>query len=393
MIRKSIYYAVWLFMLGMVIEGFPQDTGWTYYPYRNVNALLEDHSGNIWVGTDSGLTIFNGKSWKDDFMPDSVFKGPRRCLSLAEDSTHTIFVSVGYSLISYSYDDSSWTNYSMLPDSLTILCLLADTKGHIWAGFFDAHDGGGVFLYDRVKWTRADSGIGGLVYPTSLVEDTLRNSIWIGDPWTGLSKYDGQTWVIGINRNDTLYPHGYYQSVFCLTKDLSCNLWLRTFDNTPNYIALGFNDAHWIKFDSLFPGVPGVISQFLLQNSQADIWVHIRNIGIAKYSGNKWELIGGSILADRNNRIVFLLDMSGRIWVETTQGLASYQSGASLRIQRPDSKKNSPSDLPGLRNSKAAFFDLQGRTMRLGARPTSGVYGGVYIVKEPGKAARVVVGK
>jgi ligand-binding sensor domain-containing protein len=135
------------------------DTNWTTYRSEIADTvatcLALDLSGNLWVGTPTGVCIFNGSSW----------------------AKH------------HPVTGSNDNNY--------ILALAVDKEGNIWAAIYES----GIWMYNG-SWkkqfehaylnTIAFDRQGNLWTASSNIKDTLRG-VWRydGNSWTHYSKQDG----------------------------------------------------------------------------------------------------------------------------------------------------------------------------------------------------------
>ncbi len=163
-----------------------QTTSFIYYGVEQglsqsqVQDLAQDDDGNLWIGTLSGLTKYNGKEFKTFSRKDS----------LAED----------------------W---------VTALC--KDKKGNIWMG----HWAGGVSMYNyRTKkienlnleeYTRFKT-------VTSIIQDGTQR-FWIATEGAGIFVYDPENKsMISLNKKDGLSSDNVYD--ICL--DQKGNIWIAT---------------------------------------------------------------------------------------------------------------------------------------------------------------------
>ena len=119
----------------------------------NVNCILQDHEGFIWLGTQDGLNRYDGYTFK-------VFR---------HDSQDSVSISDNY-----------------------INSIFEDSRGHLFAAVWD----GGVCELDPASgsWTSLRHNTSD---PASLVDDRVycltldrQGSLWIGT-WAGLDRCDG----------------------------------------------------------------------------------------------------------------------------------------------------------------------------------------------------------
>lgn len=161
LLKKIIRLSLTLFSGSFFFTATAQQA-WTIYnssssplPDNQVLAVAVDNSNNKWIGTPSGLAV---------------------------------------------YDDVSWTTYttsnSGIPDN-DVRSVAFDSTGNVWVGTFT----GGVAKFDGTNWTVYNNTNSGLPdnYVRSLAVDG-QNNIWIGTTG-GLAKYDGNTWTVWNSTN------------------------------------------------------------------------------------------------------------------------------------------------------------------------------------------------
>ena len=141
--------------------------GWTTYSIcdglasETTTGIVEDGSGNIWIGTQGGVNVFDGSNW-----------------------------------INYNTDNSPLT-------SNAVEKMFADDLGNVWIGTWQ--DDGGVCMYDGSSWTiytTETSGIAG-----NVVEEIIKDhegNYWFAT-YDGISKFDGSsTWTNYNSENSGL---------------------------------------------------------------------------------------------------------------------------------------------------------------------------------------------
>ncbi len=127
-----------------------------------VSAVLEDHYGYIWIGTNRGLNRYDGyqiRSFIHD-PNDSLSIADGSVTSLAADHSGNLWIGTEKGLMRFDYASEQFTLYPQsLPQKNTIRSLFVDDNNTLWAG-----NELGVYTFDRssgkflLKHT-ADKGI------------------------------------------------------------------------------------------------------------------------------------------------------------------------------------------------------------------------------------------
>src|SRR6266849_845283 len=110
-------------------------------PNDKISALLEDRQKKLWVGSWGGLSLFDDRNEKFSSVPEIHSK----VTCIIEDPDGTLWVGTqGEGL--FARDPSTgafrhYLHYANDPDSLgtyIVSALLQDSKGRLWVGSFDA---------------------------------------------------------------------------------------------------------------------------------------------------------------------------------------------------------------------------------------------------------------
>ena len=188
-----------------------------------VMALLEDHKGNLWVGTNAGLDMLNKKTGRfthyfnirDD--PGSLSDNFVRVLY--EDRHQNLWVGCGNPFDSSSergglnrFNGSTgkftrWLHISSDPNSLAnnkVRALLEDSKNNFWVGTA----GDGLHIMDKSKGTFTHY-VYDPTHPEKLsrppfykenwfdhitfIKEDITGAIWIGTVSQGINRYDPGT--------------------------------------------------------------------------------------------------------------------------------------------------------------------------------------------------------
>ncbi len=110
-------------------------------PQTEVNAILQDSRGNIWVGTNGGgLSRFNGINFRTYTTRDGLISN--MVWSIFEDSRGNLWI--GTSNAVSVFNGISFTNYTegQLPFLRTYNIFHEDSGGNIWIVSFDEQSGG-----------------------------------------------------------------------------------------------------------------------------------------------------------------------------------------------------------------------------------------------------------
>lgn len=168
----------------------------------DVSALQKDLNGNLWIGTQMGITIMNAShqiinrfqhhqndltSLSDNSVND-IFQDRDGSLWIATDEGLNKYDADHHNFIRFAHDNRNTNSISIN----TIKCLSQDKEGRLWIGT----ENGGLDIWDRVNnkfshYQQHESDVWGIndnsIY--SIFRDKHDN-MWVGTNKSGVNFYD-----------------------------------------------------------------------------------------------------------------------------------------------------------------------------------------------------------
>ncbi len=245
-----------------------------------VYSLLYDRNGILWVGHDSGLSYFDGKSWQT--------------LTQAEG----------------------------LPDP-NVRTLAQTKQGDLWIGT----NNGAVCLQGPGPWTRAsmlvltprDGLLHGLV--SAILEDQ-EGGIWFGNyaaPQGGLSRLKDRQWQHWTPKQGL--PHA---NITCLILDPEGRVWAGCgFLDRGGAVLFSAVNGSW-NIEKILPAheLAGIKVRSLFQDSRGRVWIGSENDGLAIRSQNKTLKILTTQDGLANQEVLVAAEAPDKaIWLGTIAGL------------------------------------------------------------------------
>jgi hypothetical protein len=180
------------------LSQFDGRKNWVTYDYGDglasnfINCIVIDAAGNKWIGTDRGLSRYNGKSFAS-FTTANGFPG-NEINALAIDANGVFWVGTGKGLAKWDGNrvEKVFTRADGLPgDQVTAVAV--DGRWNVWVGTRE----NGVARYDGRKWASFGpaEGMGGSSIYTIAID--LGDNKWFGTD-KGVFKNDGR----GFSRVD-----------------------------------------------------------------------------------------------------------------------------------------------------------------------------------------------
>ncbi|RAV28213.1 hybrid sensor histidine kinase/response regulator transcription factor [Sinomicrobium soli] len=252
-------------------------------PHNEVRDILEDHTGNIWIGSEKGIALYHPES-------------------------HT-----------FSYIQADTQHPYGLSDN-AVYCMLKEGNGDIWIGTFF---GGLNVRHNRYEQFRCfPSGSTGNSLPGMAISDIYGKDqyIYIGTEDNGLSIYDTiqKKFRNFTPSNSTLS----YSNVHAVHVDTGQNLWVGTYTGGLNLKKRNSTEFQTVSLGTDYtPGFDNSV-YCIFEDSGKNLWFGTRRKGLFRYDKHLdkilpvfQEELGHMFIWD------ILEDSSGNLW------LATYGSG------------------------------------------------------------------
>ena len=339
-------------------------------PSNNIQSIVIDNNGVLWIGTGNGLTKYDGTSWTifndtNSLIPynsvDLLVLAPNNELWIANSSRIPNSCGLVGKLVKFD-QISNWSEYSINRHVITEMKL--DKNDNLWmltntfnSQAFNApinhklrkfdgsaitvfnFDSSGIYRnlnfdnnnnvwltgsnslvkFDGINWIFDSNIPNGLI--SSLFVDNSNNK-WMGIPGYGLVYYDGNNTTI----YDTLNISGYYSNISHISNYengsllLSCTYYgysrFMIMDTTSHQFAL-YNiptSESWLPYDN--------VSALALEGDTVWIAVGTGKSYLMSYDGTSW-VVYGDFPFSKNIRDI-VIDNQKRKWIATDAGLQMF---------------------------------------------------------------------
>jgi ligand-binding sensor domain-containing protein len=295
-----------------------------------INCVAVANSNQLWVGTNDGVSVYDGSTWISYTMMDG----------LIDDNVKTIAASgsdvwLGTDFGLSHFDGASFTNYTTA-DGLAInqvADIAIAPNGDLW--FAHASFSAGVTHYDGSNWT----AYGSPDLPISGVNATAFDSngdVWFSSPLDGVVHFDGSSFtnykaIDGLLTNNT-------NDIFCVGNEK----WIGSYDGLTVLDASNSNYSyHTIMYVLPPPDTLNPVME-IARDGHGTVWAaifvdYLGEGGVAAYDGAAWldyDVSDG--LAGPNVRDL-AIDAQNNVWVATSTGLSKIE-GTPSAIQESSDK-------------------------------------------------------
>src|SRR6056297_181661 len=279
-----------------------------------VASIIEDQSGNIWVGTEGGgVSVFDG----EHFTHYTVNEGLSNNIvfSIAEDQSGNIWLGTGGGGVSV-FDGEHFTHYTINEglSNNSVWSILEDKRGNIWLG-----TDGGVSLFNGESFTHytVNEGLSNNIVFSTL-EDQSGN-VWLGTAG-GVSVFNGESFTQYTEKEGLSH-----NSVWSITEDQGGNIWLGT---EGGGVSL-FNGESFTHY-SVKEGLSNNVVYSILEDQSGNIWLGTGGGGASVFNGEGFTHYTKKEGLSNNSVWSIAEDKSGNIWLGTGGGGVSVFNGESF---------------------------------------------------------------
>ncbi|MEP7219751.1 MAG: two-component regulator propeller domain-containing protein, partial [Bacteroidota bacterium] len=300
----------------------------------NIRSLFVDRNGNVWVGTESGIAVYEQGKFRSYTSANGL---PHASISGVTQDPAGIYWIATYGGGILRFDGITFTSYTVR-DGLsnnTVLTIAADETGTIWAGtggggvnrlrdgvitvfseteglcnnvivsilkdsdgdLWFGSSGGGVSRLDGerfVHFTEKQGKLGNWIYAIYQDDD---GSIWFGNSFGGVTRYDGKIYTRYSEKDN--FTAG---KVKCIVQDRKKRLWFGTVGNG----AFVYEHGIFRHLDAV-DGMRGAFVNAITEDAAGDIWFACSDAGIIRYREPG--------IGDTARRFLYLGKIAGLGWM------------------------------------------------------------------------------
>lgn len=294
-------------------------SSWTSYNTTNsgivgdfINQLVIDSQGNKWIGTKTGLSMFDGLIWTTYNSTNSGL-GENYINQIIIDTEGNKWIATNAGLS--NFDGSTWINYNTGNCGISsnfINQIVIDSQGNKWIGTKF-----GLNKFDGKSWASYNAGTSGIAsdYINHIAVDS-QGVAWVSCAQIvaktfsgkGLSKFDGTTWTTYNTSNSGISSNNIYQIVI----DSHGNKWIAT-----NEGLNMFDGTTWTTYNTSNSGIANDYINQIVIDSDGNKWIGT-NSGLCKFDGKTWTTYdtGNSGIAG-NNVMNITIDSQGNKWLSS----------------------------------------------------------------------------
>jgi ligand-binding sensor domain-containing protein len=266
-------------------------------PTNEINCLIADSTGGVWIGTPLGLILFDGSTWAvfntgNTILPSNYIN----CLEI--DRVGDLWIGTGQGLVKYNGTVFQIIIYDLPDIYYNVECIRADLNNDIWFGASYWWYWGGIGLCFEERLYRYSAGIihnypDFYFFPGDMAVDS-NNNLWMTTFWSysagSLARYDGADWTFYNNSNSGFT----LQQPKCVRVGQNDVVWVggECYNNQYGSIAR-YDGTDWTIYSTVNSGLPGPLVHCLHIDDQNVKWFgYTEGVvgGVVSYDEENWQL-------------------------------------------------------------------------------------------------------
>jgi signal transduction histidine kinase/ligand-binding sensor domain-containing protein len=289
----------------MTIRSWQREQG---LPQNAVRALAQTADGYIWVGSDDGITRFDGVRFVTYGTREGLRNGPVRVL-LADSRGALWLGTSGGGLTRMQYGRfTTWTAQDGLP-SETITALSEDKQGQIWVG---TESGMALIRDGKIAPFNVATEAFGTQPVTTLYRDR-RGVMWAGVKGLGVFRFlEG-----GFVSLTEASVEGLLKDPHCLLEDRNGRLWIGAGDD----FVLCREADEWRRYR-----IPRHLSRpyvsALAEEADGTVWAGSISEGLFEFKAGRLAALDARRGLLDNFVEALMVDREGNLWAGTGAGLS-----------------------------------------------------------------------
>ncbi len=350
--NKKVKKHIWICLFLLSSLGFAQTTSFIYYGVEQglsqsqVQSIVQDDDGNLWVGTLSGLTKYNGRTFQIFSRKDSLAED--WVTTLYKDNKGNILMghwAGGVSMYDFKTKKIENLNLEEYTRFKTVTSIIQDDQNRYWI----ATEGAGIYVFDpqnnkMVSITQKDGLSSNNVYSLTLDQ---KNNVWIATD-IGITIYDSKN-ELGSSSSFSILNTGnglHSNRITSLTLANYNEIWVGSADAGVMVLKVGddFNTkipsqtvekaGHRIDIKN---GIGSNFITCIIEDKTHNIWIGTVGGGATKCvpypSKERAEALSKALIYNYNtkqglnyfNANAIFQDKEGSVWVGTDIGLNQYR--------------------------------------------------------------------
>ncbi len=318
--------------------GISRFDGFTFKNFSSTDGLCNDYinvirihpNGNLWIGTDKGICIFDGSKFREA-APPGTFSGNRISDIFLDEGGTGIWVATDSGLFRQNESRSDWQSASPENQSGPYYCMRKDQEGRIWAGT----EHGLIVTSEPVlkkkavfSWVLYNASTGLANEPVRSIMPDEKKRMWISHYGGGVSLFDPSENSLEDSRpfkKMTVRDGLPNNIVVCSMEDREGNIWFGTIEGG----ACRF-DGREFKYFTEKEGLATNNIRAIHEDAWGNVWFGTSGGGVTRFGGDEFVHFRESAGLPGNRIYCMAQDSAGFFWLGTSGGGISRFDGNSV---------------------------------------------------------------
>jgi signal transduction histidine kinase/ligand-binding sensor domain-containing protein len=288
-------------------------------------AAVQTADGYVWIGTNLGLSRFDGVRFVTWSPPAGQHLLDPRVFSLAAARDGSLWIGTGYSVSHWAHGEL--VNYPQI--SGRIEALVEDAHGAIWLVRTQIVDSMGPICridHADVQCYGASDGLR-IPFPVLLARSDSQD-LWVGGYWVGgyseLCRWHPGSPPMDVRRGDKHFAG--VASLKAISNDRAGSPWIAIDDPRLPLRLEHLQAGKWTAHD--FPDIPignSDVTALFVDRDQS-LWIGTAHHGLFRVQGEVSEHFGEAEGLSSDAVGQFFQDSEGNVWVVTSAGIDNFRN-------------------------------------------------------------------
>ncbi len=292
-------------------------------PNNQINKILQDKTGMLWIGTMSGACRFDGKAIIPFDQSNLLSNNPVK--TIFQDSKGNMWIGTirkGFCKYNGTAFKFFTTEQGLLSNIVNAIC--EDKSGNIWIGTSE-----GLCRFDGKYFDNYTTSKGLPGNNVSALHLDKNGALWIATVGGGIAVYDGKRFKTYNTANGLSSDVAY-----SFTEDKDGLIWIGTYQGVSAF------DGKKFKNYTLENGLSNEHVEDILCDSYGQVWFCTYGGGFGKLKGDS--IVMSVIHEGVNNNIIksMIEDREGNYWIGSWNGLYKYNGDRFVSYTIDDGLNN-----------------------------------------------------
>ncbi|NIT57188.1 MAG: histidine kinase, partial [Aliifodinibius sp.] len=283
---------------------------------NNVRPILRDKQGFLWVGTFDGLSRFNGKKWYNFTTKDGLNHNHIWCLF--EDSRGILWIG-NLKGLNY-FDGKRFHDEPEISRFGRVVSIIEDTSGALWYAIQDV----GILKHTEVGYELVQ--VRHQTFSNARLLVDKQGNVWASGDY-GLSRWNGKSWKTFTTKDGLADNEPYF---LCLDQQ--------------GYVWFGYHSSRGVTcYDGTafrtYTTKDGLYNDAVYSlgvDQRNNLWIGTAR-GVDRFDGRTFINYGTAegYASHESNSAGFFADHDGTLWFGTAEGLSHYDPHHDLPLGKP----------------------------------------------------------